>query len=44
VTFGVGRRDRVDRVVVTWPNGRTDEFKGVATGRRYTLTEGKGIT
>jgi enediyne biosynthesis protein E4 len=43
VTFGVGRRDRVDRVIVTWPNGRTEEFKGLATGRSYTCTEGKGI-
>ena len=43
VTFGVGRRDRVDRVVVTWPNGRTEEFKGVVTGRSYTCVEGKGI-
>jgi len=44
VTFGVGRRDRVDRVVVTWPNGRTEEFKGVVTGRSYTCVEGKGIS
>jgi hypothetical protein len=26
LTFGVGTRDRVDRIV-TWPNGRTEEFK-----------------
>jgi enediyne biosynthesis protein E4 len=43
VTFGVGRRDRVDRVVITWPNGRTEEFKNVATGRTYECVEGKGI-
>ena len=43
VTFGVGRRDRVDRVVVTWPNGRIEEFNSVATGRAYTCTEGKGL-
>ena len=41
VTFGVGRRDRVDRVVVTWPNGRTQEFEKVATGRSYDCIEGK---
>ena len=29
VTFGVGKRDRVDRVVIDWPSGRTEEFKGV---------------
>jgi enediyne biosynthesis protein E4 len=43
VTFGVGKRDRVDRVVLTWPNGRTEEFKDVATGKAYDCVEGKGI-
>ena len=43
VTFGVGRRDRVERLVVTWPSGRTEEFKNVATGRAYECTEGKGL-
>ena len=41
VTFGVGPRDRVDRVVITWPNGATQEFKDVATGRTYECVEGK---
>jgi hypothetical protein len=44
VTFGVGRRDLVDRVVINWPSGRTEEFKSVATGRAYECVEGKGIT
>jgi hypothetical protein len=43
VTFGVGRRDVVERVVIDWPSGRTEEFKGVQTGRSYTCTESKGI-
>ena len=43
LTFGVGRRDRVDRLVITWPNGRTEEFANVATGRAYDCTEGKGL-
>jgi hypothetical protein len=43
VTFGVSTRDRVDRVVVTWPSGRTDEFKNVASGRAYECVEGKDI-
>jgi hypothetical protein len=42
LTFGLGRRDRVDRVVISWPSGRTEEYTGVAAGR-YTCTEGKGI-
>jgi hypothetical protein len=44
VTFGVGRRDRVDRVVVAWPSGRIEEFKNVATGRAYDCVEGKGLS
>jgi hypothetical protein len=43
VTFGVGRRDRVDRVVVAWPTGKVEEFKNVATGRSYDWTEGSGL-
>lgn len=43
VTFGVGKRDRVDRMVVTWPSGRTEDFKNVATGRSYDCLEGKGL-
>jgi hypothetical protein len=44
LTFGVGRRDRVDRVVVTWPNGRIEEFTNVSSGRAYDCVEGKGLT
>lgn len=43
VTFGVGRRDRVDRLVVDWPSGRTEEFTNVAAGRQFVCTEGKGL-
>jgi enediyne biosynthesis protein E4 len=43
VTFGVGTRDRIDRVVVSWPNGRTEEFKDVVTGKAYDCVEGKGM-
>jgi len=43
ITFGVARRDRVERLVIDWPSGRTEEFTNVASGRAYTCTEGKGI-
>jgi uncharacterized peroxidase-related enzyme len=43
VTFGVGRRDRVERVVLQWPSGRTEEFANIATGQAYDCTEGQGI-
>jgi hypothetical protein len=44
VTFGVGRRDRIERAVVTWPNGKTEEFTNLAAGRAYQCVEGKGLT
>jgi hypothetical protein len=43
LTFGVGRADRVERVVLTWPRGRVEEFTNVAAGRGYECVEGKGI-
>jgi enediyne biosynthesis protein E4 len=44
VTFGLGKRDRVDRVVVNWPSGRSEEFKDLTAGRSYECVEGKGVT
>src|SRR5579862_987220 len=42
LTFGLGKRDRVDRVVVEWPSGRVDEHKNLAGGT-YQCEEGKNI-
>jgi enediyne biosynthesis protein E4 len=44
VTFGLGKRDRIDRATIEWPSGRTEEFKDLAAGRAYECTENKGIT
>jgi enediyne biosynthesis protein E4 len=44
LTFGIGKRDKVDRVVVYWPSGRTEEFKNLSAGRSYECVEGKGIS
>ena len=43
VTFGLEKRDRIDRVAIDWPSGRNEEFKNLAAGRGYECTEGKGI-
>jgi enediyne biosynthesis protein E4 len=43
VTFGLGKRDYVDRLVIEWPSGRAEEFKKVAAGRAYECTESRGI-
>jgi len=44
VTFGLEKHDRVDRVVIDWPSGETEEYKNLAAGRAYKCVEGKGIT
>ncbi len=44
LTFGVGKRDRLDRVVIQWPSGRTEEFKDLRSGQSYVCAESKGVT
>jgi hypothetical protein len=44
VTFGLGKRDRIDRLVIHWPSGLAEEYKNLATGRAYKCLESKGIT
>jgi len=44
LTFGLEKRARVERAVITWPSGRTEEFKNLAAGRSYECVEGKGIS
>jgi hypothetical protein len=43
VTFGLEKHDSIERVVIDWPSGRTEEYKNLAAGRCYECTEGKGI-
>jgi hypothetical protein len=43
VTFGLGARDKVDRVVLQWPSGAMEEYKNLSAGKSYECTEGKGI-
>lgn len=43
VTFGVGRQDRIERVVIDWPSGRSEEFKQLAAGKSYVIAEGRRI-
>ena len=42
ITFGLGKRDKIERVTIDWPSGRNEEFKDLAAGR-YECTEAKGI-
>jgi len=43
LTFGLGRRDKIDRVVISWPSGLIEEHKGLQSGKAYKCLEGKGI-
>ena len=44
LTFGLGKRTQIERAVIDWPSGRTEEFKGLAAGKTYECVEGKGLT
>ena len=43
ITFGLGTRDKIDRMVIDWPSGRTEEYKELRTGSSYKCLETKGI-
>jgi hypothetical protein len=44
VTFGLGKQSGIERVVIEWPSGRTEDYKNLAAGRAYECVEAKGIT
>jgi len=43
VTFGLGAREKIDRLVIDWPSGRTEEYKDLRAGKAYNCIETKGI-
>jgi enediyne biosynthesis protein E4 len=43
ITFGLGKADKIERVVIQWPNGRSEEYKNLSAGREYSCIESKGI-
>jgi enediyne biosynthesis protein E4 len=43
LTFGLGKRDLVEKVTVQWPSGRTEEYKNLKSGTAYLCTESAGI-
>jgi enediyne biosynthesis protein E4 len=44
ITFGVGKQDIIEKVVVDWPSGHTEEYPKLKAQRAYQITENKGIT
>jgi hypothetical protein len=43
VTFGLGKRDKVERATIDWPSGRAEEFKNLSAGKSYQCIESKGL-
>jgi hypothetical protein len=43
LTFGLGKREKAEQIVIDWPSGRSEEFKNLPAGKSYRCVEGKGI-
>lgn len=43
VTFGLGKRKEVDRLLISWPSGRVQEHRSVAAGS-YVCEEAGQLT
>ena len=41
--FGLGKAERVDRVEIRWPSGKTEVLQNLAARSFYTVKEGEGI-
>jgi enediyne biosynthesis protein E4 len=41
--FGLGKAERVDRVEIRWPSGKTEVLTNLAARSFYTVKEGEGI-
>jgi hypothetical protein len=44
IHFGLGSKDRVDKVEIFWPSGSTEVLTNLAADRFYALKEGQGIS
>jgi enediyne biosynthesis protein E4 len=44
LTFGLGKHNKIDRLVIQWPSGKTEEYKNLAAARSYECVEAKSIT
>jgi hypothetical protein len=43
IHFGLGSKDRVDKVEILWPTGKTETLTGLAVDHFYDVKEGEGI-
>jgi enediyne biosynthesis protein E4 len=44
LTFGLAKDDSIDRIIIEWPSGRTEEYRNLSAGRTYQCIEARGIT
>jgi hypothetical protein len=44
LTFGIGKQDEIEKIIVDWPSGKTEEYPKLKSYKSYQLTESKGIT
>jgi hypothetical protein len=43
VHFGLGTATKIDKLVIHWPSGLTEELKNLDADKYYNVLEGKGI-
>jgi enediyne biosynthesis protein E4 len=43
IHFGLGSHDRVDRVEILWPSGKTETLSNLAADTFYAVKEGEGV-
>jgi hypothetical protein len=43
IHLGLGSRERVDRVEISWPTGKTETLADLAAARFYDVKEGQGV-
>jgi hypothetical protein len=44
LTFGVARQDEIEKIMIDWPSGQTEEYPKLKSVKSYQITESKGIT
>ena len=43
LTFGLGARDKVERLAIDWPSGQRETLEHLSAGFTYVVVEGKGV-
>lgn len=42
IHFGLGKEEKIGKIMVHWPGGQQESFTGLAADRHYVLTQGSG--